>query len=139
MESLLYRNRPEYYRAIEAARHDNDCAAFIEFTFAAVLRSIIEQEKHQVEHHDEHYVEHYVGLSDAQRALLRAMGGAELARRELFDRLGIRGDSRAYRRHIEPMIAAGLIEMTLPNKPKSRLQKYRLTEKGHAACGEISL
>lgn len=142
MESLLYRSRPGYYRAIEAARHDNDAAVFIEFTLAAVLRSIVEQEKRQVKHYDEHQVEHYdkryVGLSAAQRTLLSAMGSAELSRRELFDRIGIRGDSRAYRRHIEPLIAAGLIEMTLPNKPKSRLQKYRLTEKGRAAFGEIS-
>ena len=139
IESLLYRQRPEYYRAIEEARHNNDSAVFIEFKRAAVLRSIIEQEKHQVEHYDEHDVEHYVGLSDAQCTLLRAMSSAELTRRELFGRLGIRGDSRAYRRHIDPLISAGLIEMTLPDKPKSRLQKYRLTEKGRAACGEISL
>ena len=138
MESLLYRDRPGYYRAIEEARHDNDAAAFIEFTLAAVLHSIVEQEKRQVEHYDEHYVEHYVGLSAAQRTLLCAMGNAELSRRELFDRLGIQGDSRAYRRHIEPLIAAGLIEMTRPDTPKSRLQKYRRTEKGRAVCGEIS-
>jgi hypothetical protein len=29
-----------------------------------------------------------------------------------------------------------LIEMTLPDKPNSRLQKYRLTERGHAMLTE---
>ena len=52
----------------------------------AVLCSIVEQEKLQVEHH--------VGESDARHRLLRTMGTVELTPRELFDLLGIRGDSR---------------------------------------------
>ena len=31
---------------------------------------------------------------------------------------------------IAPLMKNGLVEMTVPDKPTSRLQKYRLTEKG---------
>lgn len=31
---------------------------------------------------------------------------------------------------LKPMIATGFLELTIPDKPNSRLQKYRLTEKG---------
>ena len=36
------------------------------------------------------------------------------------------------RNYIQPALAKGLIEMTVPDKPNSRLQKYRLTPKGKA-------
>ena len=31
---------------------------------------------------------------------------------------------------VKPALADSLIEMTIPDKPNSRLQKYRLTDKG---------
>lgn len=34
--------------------------------------------------------------------------------------------------YLHPALKAGYIEMTLPGKPSSRLQKYRLTDKGRA-------
>jgi len=37
---------------------------------------------------------------------------------------------------VKPLIEAGLLELTIPDKPRSRLQKYRLTEKGRQALHE---
>jgi hypothetical protein len=40
-------------------------------------------------------------------------------------------DRKSFReRYLVPALAAAFIEMTIPDKPNSRLQKYRLTEKG---------
>ncbi len=52
---------------------------------------------------------------------------------ELFKLMIIVGRSdRTKFRHqvLNPLIIAGLIEMTIPDKPRSSLQKYRITEKG---------
>jgi hypothetical protein len=32
--------------------------------------------------------------------------------------------------HLEPLLASGLLEMTIPDKPRSSLQRYRTTAAG---------
>jgi Fic family protein len=49
MESALYQNRPQYYKAIEHARKANDSGVFIEFTLSALLDILLAQEKCQLE------------------------------------------------------------------------------------------
>jgi hypothetical protein len=43
---------------------------------------------------------------------------------------GLRNRRRLRETYLAPALASGLIEPTIPDKPTSRLQKYRLTEKG---------
>ena len=124
METVLYQKRSRYYGAIEDARKANDSGIFIEFTLSAMLDIILLQEKHQVEHQEKHQVE----LSDIQNAVLKALENKALSRKEVFAAIGMAGDYRAFKRHIEPLLDAGLIEMTVPDKPNSRLQKYRLSK-----------
>ena len=63
--------------------------------------------------------------------LLKMISG-EQSRRELQEALGLRDDDHMRTSYILPALADGWIEMTIPHKPNSRLQKYRLTPKGHA-------
>ena len=42
-----------------------------------------------------------------------------------------RSDRTKFRHQVlDPLIAAGLLEMTIPDKPRSSKQRYRLTERG---------
>ncbi len=129
MEAVLYRNRLQYYQAIEAARLVNDSGVFIEFTLSALYEIIESQQKHQAEHE----VKHYVELSTVALDVLKTFEGQALSRKEIFAAIKMNCDSRAFKRHIEPLLTEGFITMTVPDKPSSRLQKYRLTDKGRAA------
>ena len=61
--------------------------------------------------------------------LLATING-EMSREMLQAALGL-ADRKSFReRYLQPALADGLIEMTIPDKPNSRLQQYRLTEKG---------
>jgi len=53
-----------------------------------------------------------------------------MSRVEIMSAMGLQ-DEKHFREHYQQAgIAAGVIEMTIPDKPKSRLQKYRLTAAG---------
>jgi predicted HTH transcriptional regulator len=63
--------------------------------------------------------------------LLRA--ASEPATREsLQDATGLRNREHFRQTYMEPLVAGGWLELTVPDKPTSRLQKYRLTEKGRS-------
>jgi len=57
----------------------------------------------------------------------------EMTREELQERMQLKDRKSFSEVHLKPALEAGLIEMTIPDKPNSRLQKYRLTAKGIAA------
>lgn len=67
--------------------------------------------------------------------LLAALDG-DLTRRELQNRLNLR-DSKNFREvYLQPALQAGVIEMTIPEAPRSSRQRYRLTEKGRTVRAE---
>ena len=65
--------------------------------------------------------------------LLSVMAG-EMKRAEVQQALGLKDEKHFRETYLQQALQAGLIEMTVPDKPKSRLQRYRMTVRG----GEIS-
>ena len=47
-----------------------------------------------------------------------------------MEQVGLRDRKSFYGLYILPSLDIGFIEYTIPNKPNSRLQKYRITAKG---------
>jgi len=61
---------------------------------------------------------------------------SEMTREELQDLMQLKDRKSFSEVYLKPALEAGLIEMTIPDRPNSRLQKYRLTEKGKVAISE---
>ena len=64
-----------------------------------------------------------------QVRLLRAMSG-EMTRQELQDAVGLRHRIHFSKAYLLPALRGRLIEMTIPDKPRSSRQRYRLTPAG---------
>ena len=63
--------------------------------------------------------------------LVDALDG-ERSRSELMTALGLKDEKHFRTQYQQAAAAMGLVEMTRPDKPNSRLQRYRLTEAGRA-------
>lgn len=55
----------------------------------------------------------------------------EMKRAAIQDALDLRHRDYFNEAYLIPALNAGYVEMTIPDKPKSSQQKYRLTKKGH--------
>ncbi|MBI4765252.1 MAG: ATP-dependent DNA helicase [Deltaproteobacteria bacterium] len=64
------------------------------------------------------------------RSILVVLGSAILGKKDLALRLGKSKPNRYLNNLVSKMVHEGLIEYTIPDKPNSRLQKYRITRKG---------
>ncbi len=62
--------------------------------------------------------------------LLATFINSPMTRLEAQKILGLKGQANFRDRYLQPALNAKLIEMTIPDKPRSSKQRYRLTEKG---------
>ena len=71
------------------------------------------------------------GLTARQRAIVEAcVVPRSLA--ELMERAGVSHRSHFRRKHLKPLLEAGLVRMTNPGNPRAPNQKYVLTDAGAA-------
>lgn len=70
--------------------------------------------------------------------VLRACESVPLKSREIQEIVGIKHRETFQRNYLDHLMEAGWLEMTVPDKPTSRLQKYRLTAKGQQLIEGLS-
>ena len=123
METVIHERQAEYYRILGACDKAGNSPAFIECLLAALLTALHEV---AIPPSGEQVGEQ---LSEQVTGVLQACGKSPRSKAELLRSIGLANAYLNYKRHILPLLEAGLIERTLPEKPNSRLQKYRLTKK----------
>ena len=77
-------------------------------------------------------------LSPKEIAMLQACLDAPVAAEALIAATGHVSRTGQFRRYLHRLLDDGLLELTVPGKPRSPAQKYRLTEKGWAVLGRTN-
>ncbi|PWJ62271.1 helix-turn-helix domain-containing protein [Rathayibacter iranicus] len=70
----------------------------------------------------------YDGRYDVR--MLSAAVAGPVHRDVLLAAVGLKPLSQNYTRHVAPLLEAGLLAMTVPDKPRSKSQRYRITDAG---------
>ncbi|OGT96324.1 MAG: cell filamentation protein Fic [Geobacteraceae bacterium GWB2_52_12] len=124
VESLVHEHQQEYYDSINKSTENAESSIFIEFMLRMILEAVTSIVTPEVAPE----------VTPEVRKMLSVLSG-EMTRRNLQQKLGLLDEKHFRESYLQPAIAAGLMEMTIPDKPNSRLQKYRLTSKGAAFIG----
>lgn len=122
VESIVYTHQQAYYAALQHSSQQGSVTPFLEFMLA-MIRDAVRAATPQVSPQ----------VTPQVAQLLRVLATADpngLARTALQKTCGLRDRKSFTERWLAPALAAGLIAMTIPDKPNSRMQRYRMTCKG---------
>lgn len=117
VESLIFEHQAEYYQAIQESTQKTDSAPFIAFMLRMILDTVTSSTPE-------------VAPEVTPEVRLLAILAGEMTRQQLKEALGLKDDEHFRKTYLLPALEAGLINMTIPDKPRSSKQKYRLTDKG---------
>jgi Fic family protein len=115
VESIVHAHQEGYCQALREATNAADSAPFAEFMLAMILEAVESVASPQVAPQ----------VSPQVKRLLEALSG-EMSGREIMEALSLTDRKSFSQRYLAPALDAGLIEMTIPDKPNSHLQRYRL-------------
>lgn len=126
VEELIQKKQAEYYKALSDATAKTDCSCFVEYILEIIKETLVsifcknsstDQVTDQVE----------FDLLPPVKKLLYVLGKDTLSSNQIMERLKLTHKPTFRHNYLNPALEQHLIEMTIPNKPKSRLQKYRKT------------
>ncbi len=117
VETVIRARQADYYAALAASDKAGNSAIFIEFMLSAMHQALKEaaatdQVSDQV--------------SDQVKALVKCLAKGPLSALQCMKKLGLSHRPTFRKNYLQPALDAGAIERTLPDKPNSSRQQYRL-------------
>ena len=117
IESQIEKFQEEYYDAIAKCHIDGESTIFIEFMLSQIDR-ILDDISIQISEDNEH-------LSEYIKRLLEVMEyDIPYTSNVLMDKLGLKSKEGFRRNYLRPAVDMNLIQMTIPDKPNSKNQRY---------------
>lgn len=126
VEAVILEQQDAYYAALSAADQMAESTPFVEFMLQALSLALAEAAR------SEPMTDQVTDqVTDHVAKLLRVLhDGSSLKVNELMAEVGLAHKATFRANYLKPALAAGLIEMTDPDSPKSPAQRYRLTKTG---------
>ena len=116
VETVIREKQVAYYEALGESDRIASATPFVEFLLQAIFDTLIEIELDQVP----------AGIISPQIQLfLDKLANDELSAREIMKRMGLKNRPAFRKTYLQTALNSRLIEMTLPDKPNSKNQKYR--------------
>lgn len=128
VEHVISDRQPAYYAALRDSDSIGRSTPFIRFMLDAIRESLDDLVSGEA-------MASTPQVTPQVKRLLATCEG-ELSRAWLQERLGLADRKHFRNAYLLPALDAGLIEMTIPEKPQSRMQRYRLTAEGKRARNE---
>jgi Fic family protein len=116
VETVIYERQQEYYSALGQSNDADDCTEFIRFILQAIWDTL---ERYAVTDQDSDQV------TDQVKMLMSIIGTKPLSALELMQLLNLKHRPTFRNNYLHPALKAELIDMTLPQTPNARGQKYR--------------
>ena len=135
LEEELYKKIQEHKEILLNIGREGGCNRFVEFildTILCMLKNVklpeVKNEKKQVKNYDvkpQRNVEIPSNINSFAKRLVDVLGNEVLSTNEIMLRLGMTHKPTFRKNYLNPAIEMGLVEMTVPGKPRSRYQRYK--------------
>ena len=135
LEEELYKKIQGYKEILLNIGREGGCNRFVEFildTILCMLKDVklpeVKNEKKQVKNYDvkpQRNVEIPSNINSFAKRLVDVLGNEVLSTNEIMLRLGMTHKPTFRKNYLNPAIEMGLVEMTVPGKPRSRYQRYK--------------
>jgi Fic family protein len=119
IESIIKERQQEYYDAIATCNKQGSSNVFIEFMLDAILETI----KRTIDNAEK---ETQTASIQVKKLLSVMEKDVPYTTLELMDLVGLKSRVSFKQNYIDPALELGFIEMTIPDKPKSRNQRYKI-------------
>ena len=115
IEELIRTRQQEYYDALGKSDAVGDSGTFVQLMLEIIYDTLRETTVVGDAPQPDAYV----------RRLLDALGSDELSLKEIMDRMGLSHRPTFRKNYLNPALEKGLVVMTMPDKPRSRNQRYK--------------
>lgn len=117
IESQIKKYQDDYYKAIANCNKNGNSNEFIEFMLKVINETLSELIK--TASSQSNYISKYV-----EKLLMVMDENIPLTSSEIMERLKLKSKETLRKNYINPAIEAGLIKLTIPDKPRSKNQMY---------------